>query len=155
MEVSYQNQDNIPNTDIPAVGGTNSLRQAPQEEREAREAESDELHTPQKAQRSEEGDTTESPLSDREFSPGCPAGDDGSPGTPASQTTQPSNSNSASSGKSQKTRYKGKGLDANGRPRNFYNPPGKVLRSLANQSYYDNFYGNQGQIYTLKQKYKT
>ena len=58
-----------------------------------------------------------------------------------------------SSGK--KTRYKGKGVDANGRPRNFYNPPGKVLRSLANQSYYDSFYGNQGQIYTLKQKYKT
>jgi len=54
-----------------------------------------------------------------------------------------------------KTRYKGKGVDANGRPRNFYNPPGKVLRSLANQSYYDSFYGNQGQIYTLKQKYKT
>lgn len=39
--------------------------------------------------------------------------------------------------------------------RNFYNPPQKVLRHLAQQSYYDNFYGNQGQFYTLKQKYKT
>jgi len=59
-----------------------------------------------------------------------------------------------SSGKS-KSRYKGKGVDAKGRPRNFYNPPGKVLRHLAQQSYYDNFYGNQGQFYTLKQKFKT
>lgn len=42
-----------------------------------------------------------------------------------------------------------------GRQKNFYNPPGKVLRHLAQQSYYDNFYGNQGQFYTLKQKYKT
>ena len=54
---------------------------------------------------------------------------------------------------------KGKGRyskrDQNGRPRNFYNPPSKVLRHLAQQSYYDNFYGNQGQFYTLKQKYKT
>ena len=58
-----------------------------------------------------------------------------------------------SSGK--KSRYKGKGFDANGRPRNFYNPPGKVMRHLAQQSYYDNFYGNQGQFTTLKQKYKT
>jgi len=41
------------------------------------------------------------------------------------------------------------------RQRNFYNPPQKVLRHLAQQSYYDNFYGNQGQFYTLKQKYKT
>ena len=55
----------------------------------------------------------------------------------------------------QKYRYKGKGVDAKGRPRNFYNPPGKVLRHLAQQSYYDNFYGNQGQFYTLKQKFKT
>lgn len=60
---------------------------------------------------------------------------------------------SNSSGK--KSRYKGKGFDANGRPRNFYNPPGKVMRHLAQQSYYDNFYGNQGQFNTLKQKYKT
>lgn len=58
-----------------------------------------------------------------------------------------------SSGK--KSRYKGKGFDANGRPRNFYNPPGKVMRHLAQQSYYDNFYGSQGQFNTLKQKYKT
>lgn len=34
-----------------------------------------------------------------------------------------------SSGK--KSRYKGKGYDATGRPRNFYNPPGKVMRHLA------------------------
>lgn len=60
---------------------------------------------------------------------------------------------SNSSGK--KSRYKAKGFDANGRPRNFYNPPGKVMRHLAQQSYYDNFYGNQGQFNTLKQKYKT
>ena len=47
-------------------------------------------------------------------------------------------------------------LDANGQPKkNFYNPPGKVMRHLAQQSYFDNFYGNQGQFYTLKQKYKT
>lgn len=58
-----------------------------------------------------------------------------------------------SSGK--KSRYKAKGFDANGRPRNFYNPPGKVMRHLACLSYYDNFYGNQGQYNTLKQKYKT
>ena len=63
-------------------------------------------------------------------------------------------SGSASSGKL-KSRYKGKGVDSKGRPRNFYNPPGKVLRHLAQQSYYDNFYGNQGQFYTLKQKFKT
>lgn len=30
-----------------------------------------------------------------------------------------------------KFRYKGKGVDSKGRPRNFYNPPGKVLRHLA------------------------
>ena len=29
------------------------------------------------------------------------------------------------------------------------------MRHLAQQSYYDNFYGNQGQFNTLKQKYKT
>lgn len=29
------------------------------------------------------------------------------------------------------------------------------MRHLAQQSYYDNFYGNQGQFYTLKQKFKT
>jgi hypothetical protein len=47
-------------------------------------------------------------------------------------------------------------LGPNGEPKkNFYNPPGKVMRHLAQQSYYDNFYGNQGQFYTLKQKYKT
>jgi hypothetical protein len=62
---------------------------------------------------------------------------------------------SGSSGKDSKSRYKGKGVDSKGRPRNFYNPPGKVLRHLAQQSYYDNFYGNQGQFYTLKQKFKT
>jgi hypothetical protein len=75
------------------------------------------------------------------------------PESPDQAQNQSSPMGPNSSGK--KTRYKGKGVDANGRPRNFYNPPGKVLRSLANQSYYDSFYGNQGQIYTLKQKYKT
>lgn len=29
------------------------------------------------------------------------------------------------------------------------------MKHLAQQSYYDNFYGNQGQFYTLKQKFKT
>ena len=66
-----------------------------------------------------------------------------------------STDNSGSSNGKPKSKYKGKGVDSKGRPRNFYNPPGKVLRHLAQQSYYDNFYGNQGQFYTLKQKYKT
>jgi hypothetical protein len=60
---------------------------------------------------------------------------------------------SGSSGK--KTRYKGKGIGPNGQPRNFYNPPSKVMRQLAQQSYYENFYGNQAKFYTLRQKYKT
>jgi len=46
-------------------------------------------------------------------------------------------------------------MDSSGRPKNFYNPPGKVMKHLAQQSYYYNFYGNQGQMSTLKQKYKT
>lgn len=54
-----------------------------------------------------------------------------------------------------KYKYKERKLDANGKKRNFYNPPGKVMRHLAQQSYYDNFYGNQGQFYTMKQKFKT
>ena len=54
-----------------------------------------------------------------------------------------------------KPKFKERKLDANGNKRNFYNPPGKVMRHLAQQSYYDNFYGNQGQFYTLKQKFKT
>jgi hypothetical protein len=90
-------------------------------------------------------------------SPPAPMAGASSPTSPdqtlASAQSAPILPGQNSSGK--KTRYKGKGVDANGRPRNFYNPPGKVLRSLANQSYYDSFYGNQGQIYTLKQKYKT
>ena len=83
--------------------------------------------------------------------------DSASPLTPETESTptQLQNQTSGGSSSGKKTRYKGKGLDANGRPRNFYNPPGKVLRSLANQSYYDSFYGNAGQVYTLKQKYKT
>ena len=70
----------------------------------------------------------------------------------------PENSGSSGSLNSQgkpKSKYKGKGLDSKGRPRNFYNPPGKVLKHLAQQSYYDNFYGSQGHFYTLKQKFKT
>jgi len=54
-----------------------------------------------------------------------------------------------------KPKFKERKLDANGNKRNFYNPPGKVMRHLAQQSYYDNFYGNQGQFFTLKQKFKT
>ena len=46
-------------------------------------------------------------------------------------------------------------LGPNGEKRNFYNPPGKVMRHLQQASYYENFYGTQGQFYTLKQKYKT
>lgn len=75
-------------------------------------------------------------------------------GTAPSAKTNYSTGTYASSGKG-KPRYKGKGLDAYGRPRNFYNPPGKVLRQLAQQSYYENFYGNQGVSHQLKQKYKT
>lgn len=57
--------------------------------------------------------------------------------------------------KPEKRKYR-RQLGEDGKPKkNFYNPPGKVLRHLAQQSYYDNFYGNQGQFYTLKQKYKT
>jgi len=70
-----------------------------------------------------------------------------SPAAPESPDQDPENQTSPIPGSNtsgKKTRYKGKGVDANGRPRNFYNPPGKVLRSLANQSYYDSFYGNQG-----------
>jgi len=45
-------------------------------------------------------------------------------------------------------------LGDDGKPKkNFYNPPSKVIRHLAQNSYYENFYGNQ--FYTLKQKYKT
>ena len=75
---------------------------------------------------------------------------------PEAQEDNSASTNATNSSGSKKGRYKGKGVDAHGRPRNFYNPPGKVLRHLAAaQSYYDNFYGNQGQFYTLKQKYKT
>ena len=137
---------------MPSVGGANSLPQSA-DHRTERTTEPEELHTPKKGECSDDA-SADSASPDRDSSPGCPAADDG-PTTPTTQSGTPSTSNSGSSGKPQKTRYKGKGLDANGRPRNFYNPPGKVLRSLANQSYYDNFYGNQGQIYTLKQKYKT
>lgn len=69
----------------------------------------------------------------------------GSASTAAHSSGKSANFNSGSG----KSKYK------NGQKRNFYNPPGKVLRHLAQQSYYDNFYGNQGQFYTLKQKYKT
>jgi len=74
------------------------------------------------------------------------------------EESSPEQSGSSGSLNSQgkpKSKYKGKGLDSKGRPRNFYNPPGKVLKHLAQQSYYDNFYGSQGHFYTLKQKYKT
>jgi hypothetical protein len=65
--------------------------------------------------------------------------------------------NSAQSNKSsQNPKFKkDRKLGPNGEKRNFYNPPGKVMRHLAQQSYYDNFYGNQGQFYNLKQKFKT
>lgn len=52
--------------------------------------------------------------------------------------------------KPEKRKYR-RQLGDDGKPKkNFYNPPGKVMRNLAQQSYYDNFYGNQGQFYTLK-----
>ena len=72
-----------------------------------------------------------------------------------SSAEQSGSSGSLNSQGKPKSKYKGKGFDSKGRPRNFYNPPGKVLKHLAQQSYYDNFYGNQGQFYTLKQKFKT
>jgi hypothetical protein len=43
-----------------------------------------------------------------------------------------------------KNKYKEKGAENQQRKRNFYNPPSKVIRQLAQQSYYENFYGNQG-----------
>jgi hypothetical protein len=71
-----------------------------------------------------------------------------------------SNRNSDSTAKSSNATHSGSGKskyhkNQPQKQRNFYNPPQKVLRHLAQQSYYDNFYGNQGQFYTLKQKYKT
>lgn len=85
-----------------------------------------------------------------------------SPSTPpqmqsaTSTASMPTNStgvalvNSAASNKSQKPKFKERKLGPNGEKRNFYNPPGKVMRHLAQQSYYDNFYGNSGQFYNLK-----
>jgi len=96
------------------------------------------IATPTKENESPESKKTGSTdSSDGTISPG-PAGVE-SPETAHNQSS-PVNPRANTSGK--KTRYRGKGVDANGRPRNFYNPPGKVLRSLANQSYYDSFYGN-------------
>jgi hypothetical protein len=73
--------------------------------------------------------------------------------SPNSSEGSPTALNSASA--KAKAKYR-RQLGPDGTPKkNFYNPPGKVMRHLAQQSYYDNFYGNQGQFYTLKQKYKT
>lgn len=77
-----------------------------------------------------------------------------SPSTPPSGTTLDNGQMSSGEG-SRKSKYKGKGIGPNGKPRNFYNPPSKVMRQLSQQSYYDNFYGNQAKFYTLRQKYKT
>lgn len=91
MEVSYQNQEAPLNSDIPAVGGANSLPQSAPEEREARDAPAEDLQTPKKAQRPEDRDTpatADSASPDRDSSPGCPATDD-APATPPSQGTQP------------------------------------------------------------------
>jgi len=79
--------------------------------------------------------------------------------TPVSTNSQtlPLSGNSPYSGSkgSRGSKYR-RQLGPNGEPKkNFYNPPGKVMRHLAQQSYYDNFYGDQGQFYTLRQKYKT
>jgi len=65
-------------------------------------------------------------------------------------TGSPDQSSSYQRSGEKKTRYKGKGIGPNGQPRNFYNPPSKVMRQLAQQSYYDNFYGNQAKFYTLR-----
>jgi hypothetical protein len=43
-----------------------------------------------------------------------------------------------------KLKFKERKLGPNGEKRNFYNPPGKVMRHLQQASYYDNFYGTQG-----------
>ena len=55
-----------------------------------------------------------------------------------------------SSKHSKSNKFKERKLGPNGEKRNFYNPPGKVMRHLAQQSYYDSFYGNSGQFYNLK-----
>lgn len=57
--------------------------------------------------------------------------------------------------KIEKRKYR-RTLGEDGKPKkNFYNPPGKVIRQCAQQTYYDNFYGNQGNYHSLKTKYKT
>jgi hypothetical protein len=94
---------------------------------------------------------------------------------PVAEISQPSNSSEGSSNASpakdeqqtnlpsgeisqfgQKKKPYRRQLGPDGQPKkNFYNPPGKVMRHLAQQTYYDNFYGQNGQFYTLKQKYRT
>ena len=111
------------------------------------------IEEPIKVEQTPESKKTASTESSDEGASPAPTGAESPEPQTQNGQTSPSQPRANTSGK--KTRYRGKGVDANGRPRNFYNPPGKVLRSLANQSYYDSFYGNQGQIYTLKQKYKT
>ena len=76
-------------------------------------------------------------------------GDSGKSNKSKASTAKSSNASHSGSGKSKYHK------NQSGQKRNFYNPPQKVLRHLAQQSYYDNFYGNQGHFYTLKQKYKT
>ena len=62
--------------------------------------------------------------------------------TPNSSEGSPGTLNSGSAGGKQKNKYR-RQLGSDGQPKkNFYNPPGKVMRHLAQQSYYDNFYGN-------------
>jgi hypothetical protein len=73
--------------------------------------------------------------------PEIPIEDEKNPVTPEKKapsegedTQSPEGSGSSGSLNSQgkpKSKYKGKGLDSKGRPRNFYNPPGKVLKHLA------------------------
>jgi hypothetical protein len=77
-------------------------------------------------------------------------------GTPATQESTPTQQQPIIGGvKPEKRKYR-RQLDENGKPKkNFYNPPGKVLRHLAQQTYYDNFYGSQQNYYALKQKFKT
>jgi hypothetical protein len=75
--------------------------------------------------------------------------------TPATQESTPTQQTIIGGVKPEKRKYR-RTLDENGKPKkNFYNPPGKVLRHLAQQTYYDNFYGSQQNYYALKQKYKT
>jgi len=82
-----------------------------------------------------------------------------SPTTPSNESptdSQGSNSSGIIGGVKPNNRKYRRQLGEDGKPKkNFYNPPGKVMRQLAQQQYHQNMYGNNGQYYALRQKYKT